>query len=288
MTAFPSTHRRKQSPDSGTSRSRNIGLCRFTLIELLVVIAIIAILAALLLPALNSAKEKARTISCLSNLRSIGTAANLYADDWREYILPSAQGQWNSATYPLLWWGILAGWGSGGKNYGVSCKTSAITDLNKSSFRCPSERVEITGAAAQKEYCQAQYILNASLSGYPPLSGTGDESLNFIRKFNCLTRPSIAIFAVDSLRISAYNAIADRQMMLVGFKHGSYDERPSSGILPGSKNRGNFLFMDLHAETLSFQDANRGNTSSDKNFARFGDSRFCGFNRSQGTLLKYE
>ena len=96
MNRPPSTEYKNRLPRNAFSRG-------FTLIELLVVIAIIAILAALLLPALAKAKAKAQRIYCISNLKQVALACKLYADDNSSKIVSS---------YPT-YGGFTGGWCGG-------------------------------------------------------------------------------------------------------------------------------------------------------------------------------
>jgi len=93
----------------------------FTLIELLVVIAIIAILAAMLLPALAKAKQKAKQTGCINNMRQIGLALVMYADNYNQY--PSC---FDPAKQMYVWQPRLVG----------------LMGNNRNAFNCPSARAD--------------------------------------------------------------------------------------------------------------------------------------------------
>ena len=220
---------------------------KFTLIELLVVIAIIAILAAMLLPALSAARERARTSTCANNLKTISMANVMYGQDYNDFIVV-ANACTNRSEIPLWrkhWIALLSGVpliGNDGMNegpYGLNWRQNE--NQSSSSFACPSEPLW------KEKYEYFHYIINRNYSSWDYAYTAGS-----------IPNPSGLKLFGDSGVNTAYATLYGGNM---NFRHGAGDPRVGTEAdkeLPGftetPKPTGgqiNIGFLDGHVQTMT-------------------------------------
>jgi len=217
----------------------------FTLIELLVVIAIIAILAAMLLPALAKAKDRASTIACKSNLKQIGLATRLYADDNTDRFPFAIQGNQSSPQYGDTnnWQYLLAPYIKSTR-FAVGTKTEE-SDFAKSVYACSKRMKEPENNTSGGTPWKISYTMNVNVQ-YDWMTLLDPRT----QKMSSVPRPTDTVLVADAswkMNILWFwpNAFVPRYSKgqpiwddYIGFRHGA--------DTPNGKS--NFLMVDGHVE----------------------------------------
>ena len=149
------------------------GACGFTLVELLVVIAVIAILAALLLPALAQAKSRAQAVACMNNPKQLAVAWHMYANDNAERLPYNLSLVGSSFRTELNWVNNVMTWDLSPDNTNVETLTKASLGIyvggNAAIYRCPSDQ---SLSAVQKEAGWTARIRSYSMNAMVGDAGT--------------------------------------------------------------------------------------------------------------------